>query len=598
VKTQDPRSEIRIPKSETENSTLRNTESLPQVAPGWANPSLKRGIALFALYWMIALLTHAQGLYEPMHNDLSVRLRVARDWRDGLKLYEETYENTQPTYFLFILLVDSSRPEITYYLGETFLAALAALLLYCAMRHSVPRCAMVAPVLLITWTGIGPTFYGGQITEGISIWFDVIALCLFFKAVRRNSYILAFLSGVSFFLMVSIRIPCVLHLIAYAPLLWLAYREQSLRRAMTLGLAFVQGFILGLAMLILHAMCTFYFHPMLRMLSRNFAYASASPVTLSESLHRAGDTVLAIIKANPAFLILMAISIIALIVKPKSARSVEKLGDKGQGSGAKRQGSGGRGQESDAIRDDVSSLIPDSWPLTPRSSLMTYIWLWTALLWLAAALASAFPGGRHFAHYYHVAWPPVSILSVLWLSRAGLFAKDFKFRRRAAWGLAIAFTAMSVVLNVRGFVKEYRREDSPRIAVKSAADYLNQISTPDSIVSVPVWGQWAELWWRAPRLPVSRCFAPQCFYVINREMFDEWVQAMIDRPPDLIVADASLIGPLSRFSPYDNTEFRPPQGHPLYHLRDLVDQNYVEIQRIDDLSFLARRNGPNDPHDK
>src|SRR6516165_8011169 len=105
----------------------------------WSISSAKRGIGLFVLYWIIALVTHAQGLYEPMHNDLSVRLRVARDWRAGLKLYEETYENTQPTYFLFILLVDSSRPEITHYLGETLLAALAALSLYAAMRRTIPR---------------------------------------------------------------------------------------------------------------------------------------------------------------------------------------------------------------------------------------------------------------------------------------------------------------------------------------------------------------------------------------------------------------------------------------------------------------------------
>jgi hypothetical protein len=530
---------------------------------------------LFALYWIIALATHAEGLYQPMHNDLSVRLRVARDWRAGLKLYEETYENTQPTYFLFILLVDSSRPEVTHYLGETFLAALAALTLYGAMRWTAPRCAMVAPVLLIAWTGIGASFYGGQITEGISIWFDVIALCLFFEAVRRNSYTLAFIAGVSFFLMVSIRIPCVLHAVAYAPLLCVAYREHGGCRALSMVLAFIQGFTLGLALMILHAMCGFYFHPMLRMLARNFEYASASPTTLPESLDRARATISAIIQANPAFLILMAISILALLVKPKTKKS----------DGSK-------------VMSDESAATPHS-SLTSRHSLLTtHLWLWVGLLWLAAALASAFPGGRHFAHYYHVAWPAVCVLSVLWLSRAGLFAKDFRFRRRAAWGLAIAFTAMAVVLNVRGFIKESRREDSPRAAIREAVDYLNQISTPDSIVPVPVWGQWAELWWRAPRPSVSRCFAPQCFYVINRDMFNEWVQAMIARPPDLIVADGSLIGPLSHHSPYDNTEFRPPAGHPLYQLRQMVDTHYVEIHRIDDLSFLARRNGPNDPHYK
>lgn len=527
---------------------------------------------MFALYWIIALATHAEGLYQPMHNDLSVRLRVARDWRAGLKLYEETYENTQPTYFLFILLVDSSRPEVTHYLGETFLAAIAALALYGAMRRSVPRCAMVAPILLIAWTGIGPTFYGGQITEGISVWFDVIALCLFFVAVRRNSCMTSLLAGVSFFLMVSIRIPCVLHAVAYAPLLWVAYRDHGFRRAIGIFLTFVGGIILGLAAMILLAFSGSYLTAFLKMLARNFEYASAGRTTFSESLDRAWATLSGIIHSNPAFLILMIVSILVLLLKAKS-------------------------HESKATSDE--SPVTHHPPLIAHdSSRMTYVWLWIGLLWLAAALASAFPGGRHFAHYYHVAWPAVSVLSVLWLSRSGLFANDLRFRRRAAWGLATAFTAMAIVLNVRGFVREARRSDSPRLAIREAVDYLNQISTPNSTVPVCVWGQWAELWWRAPRPSVSRCIAPQCFYVINREMFDEWVQTMINRPPDLIVADGSLIGPLSHYSPYDNTEFRPPAGHPLYQLRQMVDENYVEIHRIDDLSFLARRNGPNDPHDK
>jgi hypothetical protein len=516
----------------------------------WGSPAVTRYIRLFALYWIIALATHAEGLYQPMHNDLSVRLRVARDWRAGLKLYEETYENTQPTYFLFILLADSARPEITHYLAETFLAAIAALSLYAAMRRTAPRCAMVAPVLLIAWTGIGGTFYGGQITEGVSIWFDVIAMCLFFEAVRKNCCTLAFLSGISFFLMVSIRIPCVLHAVAYTPLLWVVYRDHGMRRAIWMLSAFLGGIILALAVMILHALHYSYFHPFLQVLARNFEYAAGSRTPLPVSLERAWATISGIIHANPAFLILMAPSILVFLPKAFGPLRHERL------------------------------------------------WFWVSLLWLAAALASAFPGGRHFAHYYHVSWPPVSVLSVLWLSRMGLFAREPRFRRRVAWGLTIAFAAMAIVLNVRGFARETLRDDPPRVAIQQAADYLNQITTPDERVPVPVWGQWAELWWRAPHPPVTPCFAPQCFYVINREMFEEWVRTMIDRPPPLIVADESLIGPLSHGSPYDNTEFRPPAGHALYHLRDLVDENYVEIKRIDDLSFLARRNGPFDPHGK
>jgi hypothetical protein len=391
---------------------------------------------------------------------------------------------------------------------------------------------------------------------------------------------MAFLAGACFFLMVSFRIPCILHALAYVPLLWVAYREQGFRRALSLGVAFVGGFTSALAALILHAIFSSYFNPFLRMLARNFEYASGSQITFSESLHRAWETILGIIHANPAFPVLMAISILLLLPKPKKSDELRVMSD-----------------ESELKNDDP--LITSSPSLiTDDCSRITNVWLWVGLLWLAAARASAFPGGRHFAHYYHVAWPPVCILSVLWLSSPRWLEFDDQFRRRVAWGMTVIFTATAVVLNGRGFMREASRPDSPRVAIRQAADYLNDIAPPNATVPVCVWGHWAELWWRVPRPSVTRCIAPQCFYVINREMFDEWVQAMIDRPPDLIVADASMIGPLSWNSPYDNTEFRPPPGHPLYHLRHLVDENYVEIRRIDDLSFLARRNGPNDPHGK
>jgi len=85
--------------------------------------------------------------------------------------------------------------------------------------------------------------------------------------------------------------------------------------------------------------------------------------------------------------------------------------------------------------------------------------------------------------------------------------------------------------------------------------------------------------------------APQCFYGFQQELFDEWVQAMLADPPSLIVADGSLLGPTCVNSKYDNTEFRPPPGDPFYTLRHLVEDDYIEIHRIGDLCFLARRGG-------
>jgi hypothetical protein len=361
---------------------------------------------------------------------------------------------------------------------------------------------------------------------------------------------MAFLAGISFFLMVSFRVPCIFHALAYAPLLWLAYRDHGFRRALGLVLAFSGGISLALAALILHALSHSYLSAYFKVLARNFQYASGGEITFSESLVRAWGTISAIARVNPAFFILMTISLLVSLPKVFGPLRHERL------------------------------------------------WLWIGLLWLAAALASAFPGGRHWDHYYHVAWPSVCVLSALWISRAGLFPKKHQIRRRIAWGLTIAATAMAVVVNGRGFLSQTFRIDSPRRAIARAVDFLDQTTRSDSPVPVCVWQPWSELYWRIPRPSVSRCIAPYCFYIIQREMFDEWVQAMIDRPPALIVADGSLVGPSASHWPYQDPQFLPPAGHPFYQLRQMVDENYIEIHRIDDLSFLARRNGPNDPRGK
>lgn len=161
----------------------------------------------------------------------------------------------------------------------------------------------------------------------------------------------------------------------------------------------------------------------------------------------------------------------------------------------------------------------------------------------------------------------------------------------------LAFTALAVLHNGRGsFALARGAESLPQMEVHEAADYLTRISPPNEPVAVCVWDQWAELYWRVPRPAPTRCVAPQCFYGFQQELFDEWVQAMLANPPSLIVADGSLLGPTCVNSKYDNTEFRPPPGDPFYTLRQLVNDDYIEIHRIGDLCFLARRGGSHELH--
>jgi hypothetical protein len=571
---------------------VRSAESTRRSAPppGLRIPHsafrILAGLGLVALLTGVALLTHAEGLYLAMHNDYSVWIRVARDWQSGLTLYEETPDNKLPTLFLFIRLIDGPRPEVSLYLAESFLAVLGGLTLFFTLRSSIPKSALPAALLLIAWTGTSGTFYGAQITEAISVWLDVFAMCLLFFSVTRGRRLLAFLAGALFFLMVTFRVPTVLHALAYIPLLFVSFREWGTIKTAQLVAAFVGGVLLALLVLLLHVHLAGYWQPFLDNLARNYRYGALHRTPFAESVKNCLATVSQIILRNPGFLLMIALSI--LLVKPWLSRN--------------------------SHQGDAANHEPDHSPLAPHHSLFRHspltthhsLFLWIGLFWLAGAIAGAFPGGRHFPHYYHVIWPPIAILSTLWLSsisngsRASspgspLTIHHSPLTTYARWALPLAFVFLAILFNARGLLAlASGQELVHRTEVRQAADSLSQITSPNEPVAVCVWDQWAELYWRVPRPGVTRCVAPQCFYGFQQELFDEWVQAMLAHPPDLIVADGSLLGPSCINSKYDNTEFRPPPGDPFYTLRQRVNDDYFEIERIGDLSFLARRGGSHD----
>lgn len=513
----------------------------------------------FLFFWLIALCTHAigfgpygigpGGIGRPMHVDYSVRLRVARDWARGLKLYQETYENTQPTVFLFMRLVDSARPEVSHYFAETLLAAVGALTLHRALLGSVPACAAAAPILLVAWTGLAPTFYGGQITEAISLWFDVIALSCFALCLRTGRSALALASGISFFLMVSFRVPCLIHGLAYLPLVWALFRDRGIRSGSLLVLWFCAGVALPLLAVCIHALTLGYWEPYLEVLARNRQYAALDSVPLRGSLK--------------AFFVNLGMML------------------------------GGYTGVPLLVWLTLTLLWP--WwrfPLRGRR-----LWLVVGVTWLGAAFASVFPGGRHWPHYYHVAWAPLSILSTLWLSQ--LSGRPRRgIGRRLAWAVVCYTLVVAVGMSARAYLQErwwplrsihsrLSHESPTRLRVEVAAAYLERLTTPEMPVPICVWGDWAELYWRTPRPSVSKCIAPYFFDEIHPRVFNEWVEAMLAQRPPLVVTDGTMLGPTSESSRH----LRTP-GFP--RLKEMLDQDYVTIRRIDDLCFLALKGGPFD----
>src|SRR5947208_14607806 len=153
-------SEVQNPSHGSNTDQTRIPVRVPSVFHPWPpfRISILRWLGLFAVCWMAALLTHAEGLYLAMHNDYSVWIRVARDWQSGLTLYEDAPDNKLPPLFLFIRLIDGARPEGSLYLAESFLAELGGLALFAALRRTAPGSALTAALLLAAWPVTGGTF--------------------------------------------------------------------------------------------------------------------------------------------------------------------------------------------------------------------------------------------------------------------------------------------------------------------------------------------------------------------------------------------------------------------------------------------------------
>src|SRR5579862_498779 len=220
------------------SATFAADKSDPMPTMRWPRSQTKTAL-YFLTALLIALLAGFPELYKPMHSDYSMWLRVARDWAGGLKLYEETYDNKQPTIFLFIRLIDCANPKLSLYIAFCLLAAFSAVVLRAALSPTSATCGWAAPLVLIMWSANYATSMGGQSTESLALWFDVIALACFTIAIRKDSAPVMVCAGLSFFVLISLRIPGLLHGIAYLPLVVNLFRHKSAKRAFWLLSAFM-----------------------------------------------------------------------------------------------------------------------------------------------------------------------------------------------------------------------------------------------------------------------------------------------------------------------------------------------------------------------
>lgn len=483
--------------------------------------------AVFAAGWLLALATHTSGLVNPVHCDYSTWLRVAQDWNAGQTLYGETFDNKNPTVFLVVGLLGWSNPAVSLYFAETLFAAFTASILFLALRRTAPRAALLAPMLLIAWSGTATTFVQGQTTETMALWCDVLAISCAVLAVRNASLGLVAVSGIFAFLAFSARIPCVIHIVAYWPIITRTNRRHGRRRTIQLMGVFAASFLGALLALYLHGQFDGYWDRFVDVTQYNLQYGAVDRIPMSASLLGTVKVLARIELANP-LMVLLAVLSLPVLIRPTGKRPA-----------------GGR------------------------------FWTAIAFTWLIAAVVGAYPGGRHYLHYYHTLWAPLSLIAALGLSE---FSKNPKTRpaaRSLIRAVAITVVGLAVLQNAYGIGKwasnRHTAADRQQPVIE-AAEYLQQLTDADTPVALDLWLDNAELYWRVRR--ESGTFPiPQ---VLPGPKLKEWSKYVLENNVPILVVGPSF-------------DARETDVEDFHRLKRSLGSEYVKIRQIGQVRFFARR---------
>ena len=258
---------------------------------------------------------------------------------------------------------------------------------------------------------------------------------------------------------------------------------------MPAGFVFGAGAVAGL--LAIHAVVGGYWAGFLDAMEANRRYAAVSRVTAAEHLQRWWQEVRALAVAAPLIPASVALGLSVLVMRRRHLTAENRT------------------------------------------------WLLVGGLWLLTAQAAAFAGGRHFTHYYFPLVGPLAVLAAV-----GLDTLPTRPRRLALAVFVVATLAVNWRTHVLDLLAARRLDpDHERTAVVIAAAYLNATVPPGEPVLVATWNRWAELYWRVRRPSPSRHVVPFNLAETRRELFAEWAEDVLARPPEWIVTDDSTFGP-------------------------------------------------------
>lgn len=449
----------------------------------------------FAGFLAFALATHTYVLEDAMTSDNCLFVRYAREWAAGAKPYVVWYDSKPPVVFWIFRAIDFGDPRVDVYVAGAVLAAAAAAELRRALLAvSQPVAGSFAGLFYVAWTGM----FGYQhLYDAFALPTAVLATAWLGLAAARGSRAYTAAAGVAYGVLVGCFPPAAVYLIAWLPFLFLGARKHGPRFARTGLLLFFVGVAGVWVPVVAHAVRGGYWDGFVGALAANRRYGALDRVPLATHFDRWCAEWYRLVTAGGAF-------------------------------------------PAFAVCGSLAGLV-GGWRRVSRE---VRVWAVVAGLWLVAAQAGTFPGGRHFGPYYSFLLGPLAVLGSLgWAAvPPALSVRGFC---RVLIGAFVAATLTTHWIARYSVYRAYdmKTTDSFRTPIWHMTYFIDAMIPADEPVLVCVWGRDTEIYWQAPRPAPSPHIIPWNLVEIRPELFAAWADDVLRNPPQWIITDNVLLGP-------------------------------------------------------
>jgi hypothetical protein len=431
--------------------------------------------------FVLAAITHIDGLFGPLHCDGSAWLYMAQQRDRGLLPYRDLWENKLPPMFLVYRLAWTLGSwRYLFYAWDVCLIAVSACYLWrTAFTFVRAPCALTASMLYVIATAHPALHYGAAITEAYALPLVVLGFC--FAALYRygGGRWYPVLAGAAWTWGVCFRMPAVLSGVALVPF-FLGGGPPSRngsRRALLVGM--VCGVVLGLFFMLIDPVVTGY-------------WGDLFDICVVWALRYA-------VHGTPS-----------MVDWPRALGSFA------------HNLSIWWGLHFAAIMGLFCGVVRlnrlDAWKRLAILSL---------LCWYVGDLLSTFPTLHQYSHNHYMTLGSLSLAAALFC--------DVLTGRPARWH-GLLWVPSAVLIGYASCVWIANILPKTRLApaapgVVEAAEYLRQMTEPDEPVLLWVWLDEAELLWRVNRPPPSRHFSAPAYFMTDVDLLLRSTNEILTAPP-------------------------------------------------------------------